>query len=238
MRPAQWKPTVRAPSYVLLRRLAKLPRYPLAQTYSKLHKLGGPRFAALVGLRRRAKQLPRLYLVVLHNNNGAWRVDRALLADYQAIARELKLSAKRCSAATRVLVSLYAADYDWDGRPELKVRHRLKGCSDEDPGQATPLTRLQIYNVAPLRAALDTMIRVGSGPDNYDTWETKLDHRKDLDGDGHPDLVIRFHGVNHLNNLLKFEHESVVRTYHWQASTDRYKLVGTKKKAWETRAQH
>lgn len=172
----------------MIKRLAKTAAAPRVQPYSKRRALGGTRFAVVVGLRKRAKDRPKLMLLVLDKDAERWRAEKRLLADYAA-ARALELGCIDQDAKkdpNRILVSTYTRDYDWDGKPEVKVRHRFAGCDSPDPTTATPDTRLQIFNVAPLTIALDATLKIGDGPEMHDRWTAKIDHRADLNKDGTP----------------------------------------------------
>ena len=239
MSKADWKPSVPAPAWKTVHALAQTAALPRVQSYSKLHALGGSRFAAVLGLRKGGREGPQLTLVLLDKTGGTWRLARLLLADYAGAAasaaqRRIVKQCKEAEAATgdpgRVRVSLYPGDYDSDGQAELKVRHRFAGCAGEAlPELATPPTRLQIVKTTPLGLALDTTIQVGEGPEEHDRFTTRLDHRKDLNHDGYTDLLIHTRAEDFACQLGQLTITTELRSYHYQPQSGRFKLVATQR---------
>ena len=219
------KSTVPPPSWKTIHRLLRAKSSAITRSYADPKALGEGRFAAVVSAVRGKTIFPNLKLVLLEREGETWRLSLHDLLDY---AKEETPFADACPGGLKVLVSLYVSDYDWDGAPEIKVRHRFKGCEgdEEEPEIATPSTNFQIFNAGPpLTEALSALVFYGKGEGHHSARETKVIHGKDLNGDGHPDLTIRFHEQDFACQLGETYHENRVWTYHWEAATDSFKLV-------------
>ena len=194
------------------------------RAYASPKALGQGRYAAVISSVRGKTIFPNLKLLILQRKDNAWSFS---LHDLQDYAQEDASFADACPDGLKVLVSLYVSDYDWDGAPEIKVRHRFKGCDEEEePEIATPSTHFQIFNAGPpVTEALSALVFYGKGDGHHSERETKVIHGEDLNGDGHPDLTISFHEKDFACQLGETYHDNRIWTYHWDAGTDSFKLV-------------
>jgi len=218
------KATVKPPSWKQLRKLCRAELGGAVQQYAEIKSLGGARFVTVGGAKGSKEGLPLLKLLLVERKDDAWQLEARDLQDY---GKEQAEFAEACPDGAKVLVSLYVSDYDWDGKPEVKVRHRFKGCEEEEePDIATPSTHFQIFNAGPpVTESLSALVFYGKGEGHHSARETKVVHGKDLNGDGHPDLTIRFHEKDFACQLGETYHENRIWTYHWEAASDSYKLV-------------
>lgn len=219
-----FKSTVLPPSWKEIHRLLRAKSATITRAYASPKALGEGRFAAVVSSVRGKTIFPHLKLVLLQRKEDKWLFSLHDLLDY---SKEETPFADACPDGLKVLVSLYVNDYDWDGAPEIKVRHRFKGCEEEEePEIATPATHFQIFNAGPpLAEALSALVFYGKGEGHHSARETKVIHGKDLNGDGHPDLTINFHEKDFACQLGETYHENRIWTYHWDATTDTFKQV-------------
>ena len=218
------KPSVKPPTWKELRKLAPAALGGPVRQYAGIKPLGGARFVTVGGASGSKEGLPLLKLILLERQGRTLRVEARDLQDY---GKEEAEFAEACPRGLKVLVSLYVSDYDWDNAPEIKVRHRFTGCEEEEePEIAAPSTHFQIFNAGPpLTESLSALVFYGKGEGHHSARETRVEHGKDLSGDGHPDLTIRFHEQDFACQLGETYHENRVWEYHWDPGTDSYQLV-------------
>jgi hypothetical protein len=187
-RPAAQAPleaTVKRPSLTTIQRVggAGLRR---ARAHGRGVTLGGTRHAAVISALSRGKdKFFESYLVVLEQADGAWRLQHRLKFAAQTGYTD-EGGWDNCS--NRIRVRMTARDYDWDGRPEVRLLYRI--CQDDDSMMRGDYEHLylQIYNVegAPRVALPRTQIE-----DCEDERNRARPRHRDLDGDGHPDVVVK-----------------------------------------------
>lgn len=195
------KASVKGPSTITIQRVggAGLKR---TRAYGRGSTLGGTRHAAVISARNKEK-FNETFLVLLDKVGESWRLQHRLM-----IAEQTMYGNGGDGCAARVRVRMTAQDFDWDGKPEVRLLYRL--CQEDTSRMRGDWENLylQIYNVEgqPRIALPQTQIE-----DCQSDRNRAYARHRDLNGDGHPDVVVKTVGIE--GGPLKF---------FYDPATDRY----------------
>lgn len=218
-----FKATIKAPGYNQLQRLGKEAGIRDARAHGKGVPLGGTRFLGLLGSRKKQQ----VTVVVVNGEGGKWRIEQRLTLKLKLTSSSHPGQRYRCEEDKISAVS-FADDYDADGKPEALVR---------------TLHCKIVPAIGPVKYRYMALINLGRKPSlalhfqlGYDALPTAMGaikaraRFKDINGDGHPDLVVNQREAVGVGDGDRFRWERSMRTFVYDPGTDRYTKVVKKKK--------
>ncbi len=218
--PDALKPTVAAPGYNQLQKLAKGAGLKHARAHGKGAPMGGTRFLAVVSSRKQQKVL----LMVVDGAGGAWTVKHTLPL---ALTLSSASNSERCHRA-QVAAVAFVGDLDADGKLEAKVRTLY--CKVVPAIGDVSVRRLFMINLGGVpRVALSFELGYDALPTAMGAVKAR-ERYQDLNGDGHPDLR-----VTQRTTRAEFKRGKLIWKRSWRRflylpKTDTYKEIGIRKK--------
>jgi hypothetical protein len=227
--------TVAPPSWNEISAMVALPINTSArfQRFTKTTAVGPEQFVVVGGVVSKFQKLPRLIFIRMKWVQQKWQYDVKDIFDYKLSAKELKEYLVDCGRIPSAQVFLAVDDMDKDGTDEALVRHKLETCGDEHVVSDTRVVVLNLEET--ISTSLDVLgsHRTMTGEHLFDKQlQTRYD--TDHNGDGHPDLAIRFEETSFLCNLGIEEHREEIRIYNWVPETDSYRFSNNQERTWQT----
>jgi hypothetical protein len=189
--PEAFKPTVKPPGFAAVQKLSRIKKLGVGRAHSPGAPLGGTRFASVVSYTRgpRSAKGPAVHLLIIDRQGDGWRLVQRLpftlwldtKGRRDELCDERKLAAK-----------VMTGDYDKDGKREALVRYMF--CWMIPGIGPTSVRRMALVNLdGKPREAVNIQLDHLALPTT--AGDTKGRYRfKDLNKDGHPDLLVRYKG--------------------------------------------
>lgn len=222
--PDAFKPSMPPPGYAKIQQACRTRKLKDLKAHGRGAPLGGTRFVAAVSSRR--KQV--VQLVVLDGAGGKWKVLHRLTLPLEPETRGSNpSSAGLCPPdESKIAAVAFVSDHDADGKPEALVRYMF--CWVVPAIGATSVRRMALINLhGKPTVALNFELEYDALPTAMGASKGRAKF-KDLDGDGHPDVIVRYKDAVPEGDKLKWK-KGTTRKFFWVKGADRYREARNKK---------